>query len=139
MGFVQYLLMMVLFLLAIFLIILILIQRGRGGGLAGAFGGLGGQSAFGTKAGDVFTKVTIGLATAWILLCIVSIRVLSASSGPLNLNTPNQGAQQNPAGEPGEQSGVPESGSNAPSGPQDGSGGQAPSSPETSPGATPKS
>src|SRR5690606_8099880 len=51
--------------LGTFLMIVILLQRGRGGGLAGAFGGLGGQSAFGTKAGDVFTKITIGLAVAW--------------------------------------------------------------------------
>ncbi len=30
--------------------------------MAGAFGGMGGQSAFGTKAGDLFTKITIGVA-----------------------------------------------------------------------------
>ena len=53
----------------LFLIGLILLQRGRGGGLAGAFGGMGGQSAFGTKAGDVFTRITIGVAITWILLC----------------------------------------------------------------------
>ncbi len=45
---------------------LVLIQRGKGGGLAGALGGMGGQSAFGTKAGDLFTKITIGVATFWI-------------------------------------------------------------------------
>lgn len=67
-------LMIMLLLTALFMIMLILIQRGRGGGLAGAFGGMGGQSAFGTKAGDVFTKVTIGVATFWILLCIVTIK-----------------------------------------------------------------
>jgi preprotein translocase subunit SecG len=33
---------------SLFLIFLILIQRGKGGGLAGAFGGVGGSSAFGT-------------------------------------------------------------------------------------------
>ena len=38
---------------AIFMILLILVQRGRGGGLAGALGGMGGSSAFGAKAGDV--------------------------------------------------------------------------------------
>ena len=51
------------------LMFIILLQRGRGGGLAGAFGGLGGQSAFGTKAGDVFTKITIVLAVIWVALC----------------------------------------------------------------------
>ena len=38
-------------LLSLFMICLILIQRGKGGGLAGAFGGVGGSSAFGTKSG----------------------------------------------------------------------------------------
>ena len=55
---------------SLFLIFLVLLQRGRGGGLSGAFGGAGGQSAFGTKAADVFTKFTIGTAAVWIVLCI---------------------------------------------------------------------
>src|SRR3954463_10974166 len=50
------------------MICLVLIQRGKGGGLAGAFGGMGGSSAFGTKAGDVFTPVTMGTALIWILM-----------------------------------------------------------------------
>jgi preprotein translocase subunit SecG len=66
--------MPLLFLTALFLIVLVLIQRGKGGGLAGAFGGMGGQSAFGTKAGDLFTKITIGVAAFWILLCIVTVK-----------------------------------------------------------------
>jgi preprotein translocase subunit SecG len=61
---------------SLFLIALVLIQRGRGGGLAGAFGGMGGQSAFGTKAGDVFTRITVVVAACWILLCILAINVL---------------------------------------------------------------
>ena len=64
---------------ALFLIALVLIQRGRGGGLAGAFGGAGGQSAFGTKAGDVFTKITVVVAACWILLCILAINMLGRS------------------------------------------------------------
>ena len=66
-----------MFVTSVFLILLVLVQRGRGGGLAGAFGGMGGQSAFGTKAGDLFTRITIGVATGWILLCICSILVLN--------------------------------------------------------------
>ena len=53
---------------SLFLILLVLIQRGKGGGLAGAFGGVGGSSAFGTKAGDVFTRVTIYTALVWFLV-----------------------------------------------------------------------
>lgn len=64
--------MLLLCVISALLILVVLLQRGRGGGLAGAFGGLGGQSAFGTKAGDVFTKITIGLVTAWVLLAGIS-------------------------------------------------------------------
>ena len=75
----NYLFMFMLFFTAFFLIVLILIQRGKGGGLAGAFGGLGGQSAFGTKAGDLFTRITIGVAAFWILLCVISVKLLGTS------------------------------------------------------------
>jgi preprotein translocase subunit SecG len=61
---------------SLFLIALVLIQRGRGGGLAGALGGMGGQSAFGTKAGDVFTRITVIAASFWIVLCILALNVL---------------------------------------------------------------
>ena len=66
--------------LSVVLILIILLQRGRGGGLAGAFGGAGGQSALGTRAGDVFTKITIGLAVLWILLACVDNFILQAQT-----------------------------------------------------------
>jgi preprotein translocase subunit SecG len=53
---------------SLFLVFIVLLQRGRGGGLAGAFGATGGQSAFGTKAGDIFTRITIGVAVVWVAL-----------------------------------------------------------------------
>ena len=77
-------LMILLFFTALFLILLVLIQRGKGGGLAGAFGGLGGQSAFGTKAGDLFTRITIGVATFWILLCLATVWQLGRTEGKLS-------------------------------------------------------
>jgi preprotein translocase subunit SecG len=58
---------------SLFLVCIILIQRGKGGGLAGAFGGVGGSSAFGTKAGDIFTKITIGVAAGWILTAMLLV------------------------------------------------------------------
>lgn len=61
-------LLTLLALTSILMIFIVLLQRGRGGGLAGAFGGLGGQSAFGTKAGDVFTKITVAVAILWVVL-----------------------------------------------------------------------
>ena len=84
--FVRYFLGFMLVATSIFLILLVLIQRGRGGGLAGALGGMGGQSAFGTKAGDLFTKITIGVATFWILLCILSINVLGTQQSLFSTN-----------------------------------------------------
>jgi preprotein translocase subunit SecG len=64
---------------SLFLILLVLVQRGRGGGLTGALGGMGGQSAFGAKAGDTFTKVTIVTATIWILIAVASIKILGST------------------------------------------------------------
>jgi preprotein translocase subunit SecG len=67
MSWVPYVTMFLLALCGLLLIFIILLQRGRGGGLAGALGGMGGQSAFGTKAGDVFTRITIVVAILWVL------------------------------------------------------------------------
>jgi preprotein translocase subunit SecG len=69
-----------LFLGSIFLILLVLIQRGRGGGLAGAFGGMGGYSAFGTRAGDIFTRITIVAAALWILGAMALVKLNSTGS-----------------------------------------------------------
>ena len=59
-------------LVCIMLMGIILLQKGRGGGLSGAFGGAGGHSAFGAKTGDVFTWVTVILTGLFILLAVVS-------------------------------------------------------------------
>ncbi|WP_197447084.1 preprotein translocase subunit SecG [Tautonia plasticadhaerens] len=76
-------------LVSAFMICLVLIQRGRGGGLAGAFGGVGGSSAFGTRAGDVFTRITIVTASVWIALNMGLV---------VNANTRARDAQQGPVG-----------------------------------------
>jgi len=62
-----------IWLVSVFLILLILIQKGKGGGLAGAFGGPGGQSAFGSKTADAFTKITLYVAGIWVALIIIMI------------------------------------------------------------------
>ena len=64
-----------LFVSSVFMMLLILVQRGKSGGLTGALGGMGGQSAFGSKAGDVFTKITVITALVWITLCMITIAV----------------------------------------------------------------
>ncbi len=118
MGFITFVLMFLLLLTAAFLIVLVLIQRGKGGGLAGAFGGMGGQSAFGTKAGDLFTKITIGVAAFWIILCIITIKVLSVSvGGPLNPKMGGGAAPKPGATAPASTEKQPAGGATAPAAP----------------------
>lgn len=98
--FLAYLSVTALMVTSLFLIFIILLQRGRGGGLAGAFGGAGGQSALGTKAGDVFTKITVGLAIFWVFLACLSIYALRAGSeGRLSLPDEPDAALTSPAGD----------------------------------------
>ena len=64
--------------LGAFLILVVLIQKGKGGGLAGAFGGVGGSSPFGSKSGTFFTRLTIIVAGVWVLFIILSVWAASA-------------------------------------------------------------
>lgn len=55
----------------ILLVLLILVQNDKGGGLAGAFGGMGGGAAFtGSSAATFLTKLTQGVAFASFLLLL---------------------------------------------------------------------
>ena len=94
-GWVPAVLNLVLLLSSLFLILLVLIQRGKGGGLAGAFGGAGGSSAFGSRAGDTFTKITIYTAAVWILLIMFMIKMTQPIT-PLQ----REPTIDNPAGPP---------------------------------------
>jgi preprotein translocase subunit SecG len=110
---IRFLLGFSLVLTSLFLILLVLIQRGRGGGLAGAFGGMGGQSAFGTKAGDIFTRITVAVAGFWILLCILTLNLLGK---PQSLLAPGLGSAAAPAVQPRQpdQPGAAQPGATAP-------------------------
>ncbi len=96
---------MVLFLLTgVLLILLVLIQKGRGGGLAGAFGGPGGHSAFGTKTADVLTKLTAGLGALFFLLSIVTALFMGrtpAETDAARHETPGERAPAEPGGDAG--------------------------------------
>jgi preprotein translocase subunit SecG len=85
--------------MSIFLILLVLVQKGKGGGLTGALGGTGGQSAFGAKAGDVMTRVTVGAAFVWIVLCLLSVKLLGGAGGSGRLNLQTKSATQAPVEE----------------------------------------
>jgi preprotein translocase subunit SecG len=78
--------------LTVFLVGIILIQRGKGGGLAGAFGGMGGSSAFGTRTGDVFTRITVGVAIAWILLSMLMVVLTNRRHSSAFVDSPSAAA-----------------------------------------------
>ncbi len=70
-GFFFYTTIVLFIVVCLFLILLILIQKGRGGGLASAFGGAGGNTAFGAKTGDVLTWATSIVFGVFLLLAII--------------------------------------------------------------------
>jgi len=72
---------MVLFIISSFLVILVVLaQEGKGGGLAGAFGGAG-TEAFGVKAGTV-NKFTAWLAAAFLGLALLHAGLSTAQPVP---------------------------------------------------------
>ena len=124
-------------LVAMFMILAVLIQKPKGGGLAGAFGGGGGsqQAMFGAKVGDVLTYVTIAAFVLFIGLAIALVfstryEAQKAETEPatppveITAPTPAPGSNETPApSKPGQSESVPGA-SAAPGIP-------APSSPET--------
>ena len=70
MTFLLYCTFILFIVVCIFLILLILIQKGRGGGLASAFGGSGGNTAFGSKTGDVLTWATSVVFGVFVILAV---------------------------------------------------------------------
>ena len=64
------------------LILVVLLQSSKGGGLAGALGGGGGMGAVfgGRGAGDFLTKLTTGLAIAFMLSCLLHSAISPTTS-----------------------------------------------------------
>jgi preprotein translocase subunit SecG len=63
----------ILVLVSMFLVLFVLMQSDKGGGLAGTFGGMGGGGLpfSGREAATILSKMTTGLAIAFMLICIV--------------------------------------------------------------------
>src|SRR5436305_5218756 len=92
----------------LFLILLILIQKGRGGGLASAFGGAGGNTAFGSKTGDVLTWATSIVFGIFLLLSVLATvaadkihtQRVQGTAGAAQPQMPTQTPAQSPAQSP---------------------------------------
>jgi preprotein translocase subunit SecG len=66
-----YLLVGVYVIVCLLLMVVILLQQGKGGDIANAFGGGASQAVFGARAGaTLLTKLTTGLAAAFIILSL---------------------------------------------------------------------
>jgi preprotein translocase subunit SecG len=63
------------------MVLIVVIQRGKGGGLAGAFGGVGGSSPFGSRAADQFVKITLWMAAVWVLVIMIQVKLVKLDSG----------------------------------------------------------
>ena len=61
-------------LVSLILILVVLMQKGRGGGLSGAFGGGVASGLLGSKTGDFLTWVTIVLVSVFLVLAVVMAR-----------------------------------------------------------------
>ncbi len=70
-GFVMKMVAALFIICCVSLILIILIQKGRGGGLSGAFGGAGAGGILGSKTGDFLTWVTIALVGVYLTLSLV--------------------------------------------------------------------
>jgi len=71
-------------LICLLMIVTVLIQRPKGGGLSGAFGGAGGGSSpavFGSKVGDVLTWATVGFFVAFLGLSMGLTYAIRAEVG----------------------------------------------------------
>lgn len=87
---------------SLLLIGLILLQKNRGSGLSGAFGGVGGHTAFGTKTGDFLTWVTVGFTALFLLLSVAGVFIFepeSRTARPTPAAAAPTGAGQAPADE----------------------------------------
>jgi preprotein translocase subunit SecG len=94
-----YISLILFILVCIFLILLVLIQKGRGGGLASAFGGMGGNTAFGSKTGDVLTWATSVVFGIFIVLAIA----LNLVANSVNAKKPVTATPPGPIGVPAQQ------------------------------------
>lgn len=87
----------VLFVLScIALILIVLVQKGKGGGLSGAFGGAMSGGILGSKTGDFLTWVTIILAGVFLGLAIIMAKFYKEEVSDYETRQPVQ--QQVPAG-----------------------------------------
>lgn len=95
-GFIMKLVAVLFIICCLALILIILMQKGRGGGLSGAFGGAMASGILGSKTGDFLTWVTIVLAGVFLTLAVVMAKFYKPDVSEYGEEAPT--SQQLPAG-----------------------------------------
>jgi len=80
-GFLYYSLATIFLIVCFLLILIVVITPSSEGGMAAAFGGMGSDSFFGTKAHQHINKFMVFLASGFLLLAVIINRVNSFSTG----------------------------------------------------------
>lgn len=84
-------------LICLLLIFMVVITPSQSEGLAGAFGGMGSDTFFGTKAGQHINRFTIGLAVAFLVLAILINVYATRRTTKADLLVPPKTGQSTPA------------------------------------------
>ena len=85
---------------AVVLILVILVQKGKGGGLGGAFGAAMAGGILGSKTGDFLTWVTIVLVSLFLTLAVVMARFYKPSVSDFGPGQPLQSELEQAQPEP---------------------------------------
>lgn len=98
-SFWQGLLVAVFIPLSVLLCLIILIQKPKGGGLSGAFGGAGGGTQmFGGKSGDILTWITVGFFVAFLLVSVLLVKATKSDVLGSGQEVPLQQIETEPQG-----------------------------------------
>ncbi|MGD0571457.1 MAG: preprotein translocase subunit SecG [Sedimentisphaerales bacterium] len=111
-GFITNVLATIFVIGSVALILVVLIQKGKGGGLSGAFAGGMASGILGSKTGDVLTWITISMASLFIIVALVLDKwwrpstsgPASRTPAPITSNDTGRGTDQ-PAPAPADQQG----------------------------------
>lgn len=80
---------------AVALVLIVLIQKGRGGGMGGIFGGGLASGILGSKTGDFLTWVTVSLVGLFLLLAGVMVKFYKPTISDFNAPAVRQQLPEN--------------------------------------------
>ncbi len=115
-GFIMSILAGIFVLGSVVLVLVVLVQKGKGGGLSGAFAGGMASGILGSKTGDVLTWITISVASLFVVLALVLDRwwkpstsgPASRTPAPITSNDTGRGTGQPAPAAPAQEQPAPE-------------------------------